>query len=198
MNLEIICLTVNVLLCFMKDSWPFQCYISCSDENEIWNIDVKTGLIAVIMTKRMLMQTNQTGPNCEEARHSTSVYFCLGASKQFPPPPALGALHPANSQISIPFRLLLCFVFENKSGALRLRCFGDAFQDTSKKPWQSFTLCPVIPRDNYTGRWSSLCWFIAFYLYLITALLKRCNTQPVMPLAHTCIILVLFSWLRDY
>lgn len=73
LNLEIICLTVNVLLWFMKDSWPFQCYISCSDENGIWNIVVKTGLIGVIMTKRMSMQTNQTGPNCdEEARHSTS------------------------------------------------------------------------------------------------------------------------------
>jgi hypothetical protein len=57
----------------MKDAWPFQCYISCSDENGIWNIIVKAGLMQGIMTKRMSMQTNQTGANCEEEdRHTSS------------------------------------------------------------------------------------------------------------------------------
>lgn len=53
------CTVINVSLCFVKDASSFQYYISCSDENGIWNIIVKTGLIEKIMTKRLSMQKTQ-------------------------------------------------------------------------------------------------------------------------------------------
>ena len=55
-------MVINVLLCFVKDAWSFQYYISCSDENGIWNIIVKAGLIVIIMTKKPSMQKTQYEP----------------------------------------------------------------------------------------------------------------------------------------
>lgn len=56
---ELICMVINVLLCFVKDAWSFQYYTSCSDENGIWNMIVKAGLIGIIMTKKPSMQKTQ-------------------------------------------------------------------------------------------------------------------------------------------
>lgn len=50
----------------VKDAWPFQYYISGSDENGIWNIIVKNGLIGIIMTKRLSMQKTQQDPIVKE------------------------------------------------------------------------------------------------------------------------------------
>lgn len=63
---ESVCTVINVLLCFVKDAWPFQYYISGSDENGIWNIIVKNGLIGIIMTKRLSMQKTQQDPIVKE------------------------------------------------------------------------------------------------------------------------------------
>lgn len=63
---ESICTVINVLLCFVKDAWPFQYYISCSDENGIWNIIVKNGWIGIIMTQRLSKQKTQQDPIVKE------------------------------------------------------------------------------------------------------------------------------------
>jgi hypothetical protein len=59
----------------------------------MWNIIVKTGLIGIIMTKRLSMQTNPAGPNYEEeARHNLvyNLHLCLGTAKLLPAQSALG------------------------------------------------------------------------------------------------------------
>lgn len=60
MDQELICTVINVPLCFVKDAWSFQYYISSTDENGIWNIIVKLFLIeGKKMTKRLSMQRTQ-------------------------------------------------------------------------------------------------------------------------------------------